>query len=126
MSDLKSYSILFFCVFILLMTSMLFAGNVVYQYDAAGQLTGVTYDGVSLEYSYDAVGNRIAKQIVTPCRGDLDGDLNVDEADLALFVVEFGRADCTDCAADVDSSGTVDGLDLALLAADFGRTGCPE
>jgi hypothetical protein len=60
------------------------------------------------------------------CKGDFDGDGDVDGSDLAIFAADFGRTDCVeDCEGDFDSDGDVDGSDLAVFAADFGRTDCP-
>ena len=53
---------------------------------------------------------------------DFNGDLDVDESDLAGFGFaysqEFNEADLND-------DGKVDTDDLAIFAADFGRTNCP-
>jgi len=62
------------------------------------------------------------------CKGNFDGDGDVDGSDLAVFAADFGRTDCdTDppCQGDFDNDGDVDGSDLAIFAADFGRTDCP-
>lgn len=54
--------------------------------------------------------------------GDLDADSDVDLADLAALLSEFG---CTaDCAADIDGDGVVDLTDLATLLSHFGAA-CP-
>lgn len=44
---------------------------------------------------------------------DLDGDCNVNAADLAMLLGAWGP--CRGCAADLDSSGSVDAADLAIL-----------
>ncbi len=110
MSDVKSFMIIIFCTVLLSIPSILPAGTIHYQYDAAGQLTEATYDdGSRIDYSYDAAGNRITKTI-TPgaiCPGDLDGDQDVDGADLALLA---GGA----------------GITLEEFAGDFGKAPCPQ
>jgi hypothetical protein len=52
--------------------------------------------------------------------GDLDGDGDVDQADLAILLADWG---CTggDCAGDVDGDGDTDQADLAVLLANWGR-----
>nr|QGF22323.1 hypothetical protein [uncultured bacterium] len=61
----------------------------------------------------------------TGCKGDFNGDADVDGSDLATFAADFGRTDCTgDCEGDLDGDNDVDGSDLATLAANFGRTDC--
>jgi hypothetical protein len=65
---------------------------------------------------------------VEACKGDFDGDGDVDGSDLAAFAANFGRTDCgipTTCQGDFDNDGDVDGSDLSVFAADFGRTDCP-
>jgi subtilisin family serine protease len=54
-----------------------------------------------------------------PCRGDLDGDGDIDQIDLAILLGDWG---CTgrDCAGDVDGDGDTDQADLASLLANFG------
>jgi hypothetical protein len=52
------------------------------------------------------------------CTGDLDGNQQVDAADLALLLGAWGGSG----AADLDGSGTVDAADLAIMLGAFG--GC--
>jgi serine protease AprX len=62
------------------------------------------------------------------CKGDINGDSGVDEADLQLFLVRFGEMNCNDgagCAEDLDGDGSVDVRDLNILASEFGRLDCP-
>lgn len=110
MSDVKSFMIIIFCTVLLSMPSMLSAGTVQYHYDAAGQLTGATYDnGTQFIYTYDNAGNRVTRQVTLGdvCLGNLDGDHDVDGADLALFA----------------AGGT--SVTLEEFAGDFGKAPCP-
>ena len=51
--------------------------------------------------------------------GDLDGDGDVDIADLSLLLADFG---CTgDCIADLDGDGLTALGDLTILLANFGE-----
>lgn len=52
---------------------------------------------------------------------DLNGDANVDGADLTVLLGEWGP--CASCASDFDSSGEVDGADIAALLGAWGP--CP-
>jgi subtilisin family serine protease len=61
------------------------------------------------------------------CRADIEGDGDVDGADLAGLSAEFGRTDCgpsPPCGADFDHDNDVDVADLAVLVPDFGRSDC--
>ena len=59
------------------------------------------------------------------CKGDFDGDCDVDGGDLSVFTADFGRTDCIDdCKGDFDGDNDMDGSDLAVFAANFGRTDC--
>ncbi len=49
---------------------------------------------------------------------DLDGDGDVDSADLAILLAAWGA--CSGCPADFDGSGVVDSADLAVLLAAWG------
>jgi hypothetical protein len=62
------------------------------------------------------------------CWGDFDEDGDVDESDLADFVLFMGRTNCGEgpaCEGDFDSDGDVDSMDLAAFKVDFGNTDCP-
>jgi len=63
------------------------AAGLVYQYDQANRLISVEYpSGYRIEYSYDPAGNRSQHLIsIVADPNDLDGDGDVDGADLALF-----------------------------------------
>jgi hypothetical protein len=51
--------------------------------------------------------------------GDLDGDGDVDQADLGIFLSDWG---CTgqDCVGDIDGDGDTDHADLGILLANWG------
>jgi len=55
-----------------------------------------------------------------PCVGDLDGDGQVDGADVGLMLADWGS---NDPAADQNGDGAVNGADLGLLLGAWG--GCP-
>jgi uncharacterized membrane protein len=55
------------------------------------------------------------------CPSDLDGDGEVNAADLSLVLLEFGAA--TGCSPDLDGSEEVDAGDIGFLLLDFGS--CP-
>ncbi|NPV04888.1 MAG: hypothetical protein HPY67_09170 [Syntrophaceae bacterium] len=57
---------------------------------------------------------------VTPCPGDLNGDRQVNAADLAIFAANYGLSG----SGDYNGDGDVDGHDLATLVGAFG-TVCP-
>ncbi len=52
----------------------------------------------------------------SPCSGDLDGDGDTDQSDLAILL---GAYDST-CRGDLDADGDTDQSDLGLLTADYG------
>ncbi len=84
-----------------------------------GTLTGVAT-------SYNTLGdcNEFAFDlIVGQCRGDLDGDYDIDQADLGILIADWG---CTggDCPGDCDNDGDTDQSDLGVLLAHWGMT-CP-
>lgn len=56
-----------------------------------------------------------------PCPADLNGDLNVNGADLGLMLAEWGT--CTDCPADLNRDGVVNGADLGMLLSEWGTCG---
>lgn len=60
------------------------------------------------------------------CPGDFDNDGDVDGADLAVIVSEYGTTGCaaSPCLGDIDRSGDVDQSDLDAFKADFGRKDC--
>ena len=61
------------------------------------------------------------------CWGDFTEDGNVDNDDLAVFVLELGRTDCSQsfpCDGDFDSDNDVDATDMNRFAADFENPAC--
>jgi hypothetical protein len=69
---------------------------------------------------------RVGLNAIAVCQADIFKDGRVDDADVGLLALDFGRSDCDgDCAADLSSDGDVDGADLAVMAAEFGNYNCP-
>ncbi|MBN8643676.1 MAG: pre-peptidase C-terminal domain-containing protein [Planctomycetes bacterium] len=58
------------------------------------------------------------------CPGDFDADLDVDSADLVVFLGVFGRFVEQGEPADLNTDGVVGTADLVIFLADFGLT-CP-
>ncbi|HUU83744.1 MAG TPA: hypothetical protein VM243_09590 [Phycisphaerae bacterium] len=84
-----------------------------------GTLTGVAT-------SYNTLGdcNEFAFDlIVGQCRGDLDGDYDIDQADLGILLADWG---CTGggCPGDCNGDGDTDQADLGILLAHWGQE-CP-
>lgn len=89
-----------------------------------------TLGTLNLEFHYQVTRSLVAAiaYIVSKCKGDFDGDKDVDDFDLSAFTEDFGRTNCSPgspCEGDFDNDNDVDGSDLAVFAADFGRTHCP-
>jgi hypothetical protein len=62
-------------------------------------------------------------QAPPPCTGDLNGDANVDGADIGVLLGSWGA--CTGaCAADLNGDGAVTGADLGVLLGAWGA--CPQ
>jgi hypothetical protein len=55
-----------------------------------------------------------------PVFGVLDGNGQVDGADLGLLLSSWGACPGTPCPADLDANGNVNGADLGLLLASWG------
>jgi hypothetical protein len=72
--------------------------------------------GYGTTRSNDTVLVKVAE--IIPCPADLNGDGQVDGADLAILLGSWGP--CPDCNADFDLSGMVDGADLAVLLGAWG------
>ncbi|MCK4871130.1 MAG: agmatine deiminase family protein [Phycisphaerales bacterium] len=52
------------------------------------------------------------------CPGDLDGDLDVDQADLGILLGAYGNT----AAGDIDGDGDTDQADLGVLLSNYGTT----
>lgn len=73
-------------------------------------------------WAYEDTGGSIdaGQTVADTCDGDLNGDDQVNSADLGLLTAAWG--DCT-CTADLTGDGTVDAADLGLLVAAWGGCG---
>jgi subtilisin family serine protease len=89
--------------------------------DRIPSLAGITVTGGRLNLA-NAIDRRDA------CKGDFDGDGDVDATDLGIFNAAYGsrrgQVRYND-AADFDQDGDVDGTDLRTFRAHYGRTDCP-
>jgi len=65
--------------------------------------------------SLDANGNGIPDECETSCLGDLDGDNDVDQADLGLLLASY----LLDAGGDLDGDGDTDQADLGILLAGY-------
>ncbi len=75
---------------------------------------------VGTGYSPDFANQRAFLLIPDVCLSDLDGDRDIDAADLAILLGAW-RTCPGCCPADIDGSGTVDATDLAILLGDWGE-----
>jgi len=53
-----------------------------------------------------------------PCESDLNGDGQVNGADLSVLLSQWGT--CLNCSSDLNESGQVDGADLSILLSSWG------
>ena len=84
-----------------------------------------TYDVVVSNTCGAATSTGATLTVSTPCPGDLDGDLDVDLADLAVILSNFGTPfGALPEDGDLDGDGDVDLTDLAVMLSNFGTT-CP-
>ena len=79
---------------------------------------GITYPG----WNIDDI--EIWGMVIPQCPGDLDGDGNVDLADLSQLLAHYGMTGVSYYHGDVDGDGDVDLVDLSALLAAYGTT-CP-
>lgn len=79
--------------------------------------------GASLQFCSDS--------LYAPCKGDLNGDAMVDDADFTVFVGAYNTLDCADpampagCPADLNGDGVVDDLDFIGFVAAYNQLVCP-
>ena len=101
------------------------------QYDVGEQVIFLV-NGVQADQtdSYNPGTNtelNLTFSIQSACKGDLDGDHDVDTDDLSRLADDFGRNDCDSanvCKGDIDEDGDVDGKDLALFREEFPTEHC--
>jgi hypothetical protein len=73
----------------------------------------------SQDIGWTSDSGAFGSEALSQADNDFDGD--VDGSDLAEFIGDFNRNDCTgDCDGDFDFDGRVDNADLLAFAADFG------
>ncbi len=81
--------------------------------------------GYDTDYGWGMINARRALELVAPglgdCPGDLNGDAQVDTADLGVLLDDFGGAGF---AGDINGDGVVNTADLGLLLNGF-AVGCP-
>ena len=64
------------------------------------------------------VAGELLIDIISGCLGDLNGDANVDIADILALISAWG--DCEGCAADLDGDGTVGVADMLIVIGAWG------
>ena len=71
----------------------------------------------------------IINAMVDRCQGDFNSDGDVDGEDLAMFVSNYGKTDCTEpstCQGNYDGDSDVDKDDVSVFIKDFGKITCPQ
>jgi hypothetical protein len=89
--------------------------------DAGGHINELAYDGQRYSFTLDEDGDVTAYTVAPVCLGDLDGDNDVDLADLARLLSNYGSGGgMTYEDGDLDGDGDIDLTDLAALLAVYG------
>ena len=70
--------------------------------------------------SDDANGNGVPDECESGCPGDLDGDSDVDLADLQILLAHYGQTGAEYSDGDLDGDGDVDLADLQALLTVYG------
>jgi hypothetical protein len=98
------------------------AGFVYFSGDDGGQQANGDVDASQVASDHTAVVVDFALPGSGDVPGDLDGDGDVDQADLGILLADWG---CTggDCPGDCDGDGDTDQADLGILLANFGTGG---
>ena len=124
-----------------LLTFLLLAAGLIshaqqYTYDSNNRLTKVVYaSGRTVEYTYDAVGNRKTKTVIVEKKaipGDANDDKAVDVADVVAIVNKIlGEPNdpFVEAAADVNGDGKIDVDDVVAVVniiLDSGSHNSPE
>ncbi len=95
------------------------AFSTTYTYDNLNRLKKVVYDnGITVTYSYDALGNRISKKVTGSgtLRGDVNGDGKVNVSDVsALINMIMGFTPMDVSRGDVNGDGKVNVSDVSAL-----------
>lgn len=90
-----------------------------FTYDKLNRLTKVVYDnGVTVIYSYDALGNRTSKKVTGSgtLRGDVNGDGRVNVSDVTeLINMILGLTPMDTSRGDVNGDGRVNVSDVSEL-----------
>ena len=113
---------LLYTLAILFVTLQTFSqGRVKYEYDANNRLTQVTYsNGVTVSYTYDALGNRLSKKVTGAApikKGDVNNDGEVNTKDIVdLVSYMMGNTTLSLSAADVSGDGKVDIADVIMVS----------
>ncbi len=103
--------------------TMRYSGGQIYRGEIPGQPFGSAIDYWITANDWNnnmATGPTLSFNVLGEviCLPDFNGDMNVDAADLALLLGNWGA--CAGCPEDIDGSGTVDAADLALLLGGWG------
>ncbi len=68
----------------------------------------------------EQIGTLHVFSVIRP--GDVDRDGDIDDADLAIVLEQFGQT-CSGCNADLNDDGAIDDTDLAIVLTNFGLCG---
>lgn len=113
----KRVELLLYLLYVLLYPLSASADSVTYQYDAQHRLIGASYDGGSLEYSYDIAGNMLNKTAVPSNAAvekliDSDSDGITDVQELTIYGTD-------PLVADTDGDGINDGDELEYWGSNW-------
>ena len=130
------YRLIYTIVLLLAVLQVSAQSKVTYIYDANNRLTKVVYaSGRTVEYTYDAVGNRKTKTVTVEKKaipGDANDDKAVDVADVVAIVNKIlGEPNdpFIEAAADVNGDGKIDVDDVVAVVniiLDSGSHNSPE